>query len=102
MKLKKGDNVKVVLGKDKGKIAKIEKVFSKIGKVLVTGVNQYKRHLKGRSQSQPSEIVTIIKPLPLQNVAFVCPHCKLQTRVGYKIEKDNNKIKICRKCGKKV
>lgn len=102
MKLKKGDNIKVVSGKDKGKVAKIEKVLSKISKVVVTGVNQYKRHLKARSQGQPSEIVTIIKPLPLQNVALVCPHCKLQTRVGYKREKDNKKIRICRKCGKKI
>lgn len=101
MKLKKGDNVKVVSGKDKGKVAKIEKVFSKTGKVLVSGVNQYKRHLKARSQGQPSEIATIIKPLPLQNVALICPHCKLQTRVGYRIEK-NKKRRICRKCGKEI
>ena len=101
MKLKKRDNIKVVLGKDKGKVSKIEKVFSKTGKVLVSGVNQYKRHQKGRSQGQPSEIITIIKPLPLQNVALVCPHCKLQTRVGYKIEK-NKKVRICRKCNKGI
>ena len=63
MKLKKGDLVKVVLGKDKGKQAKIEKILPKIDKVLVTGVNQYKRHLKARAQGQSSEIVTITKPL---------------------------------------
>ncbi|MDO8583457.1 MAG: 50S ribosomal protein L24 [bacterium] len=101
MKLKKGDNVKVVLGKDKGKTAKIEKVFSKLGKVLVTGVNQYKRHLKARSQGQPSEIITITKPLPLGSVALLCPHCKLQTRIGFKIEK-SGKIRVCRKCDKKI
>ena len=50
MKLKKGDLVKIVLGKDKGREAKIEKVLSKIDKVLVTGINQYKRHLKARAQ----------------------------------------------------
>ena len=101
MKLKKGDNVKIVLGKDKGKEGKIEKVFGKIGKVLVTGVNQYKRHLKSRSQNQPSDIVTITKPLPLQNVALICPHCKAQTRVGFRIEK-NDKIRVCAKCDKKI
>ena len=94
--------MKVVSGKDKGKVSKVEKVFSKTGKVLVSGANQYKRHQKGRSQGQPSEIITIIKPLPVQNVAIICPHCKLQTRVGYKIEKDNSKIRICRKCGKGI
>lgn len=101
MKLKKGDNVKIVLGKDKGKEGKIEKVFGKVGKVLVTGINQYKRHLKARSQGQPSEIVTITKPLPLQNVALICPHCKVQTRIGFEIEK-NDKIRVCRKCDKKI
>lgn len=101
MKLKKGDNVKIVSGKDKGKTAKIEKVFSKLGKVLVTGINQYKRHLKARSQNQPSEIVTITKPLSVCNVALVCPHCKLQTRVGFEIEK-SGKIRVCRKCDKKI
>ncbi len=101
MKLKKGDNVKVVLGKDKGKTGKIEKVFSKTQKVLINGVNQYKRHLKARSQKEPSEIVTITKPLPIGSVAFICPHCKLPTRIGFSISKDD-KIRVCRKCGKKI
>ncbi|MDP2637934.1 MAG: 50S ribosomal protein L24 [Candidatus Levybacteria bacterium] len=101
MKLKKDDNVKIVSGKDKGKTGKIEKVFSKIGKVLVTGVNQYKRHLKARSQGQKSEIVTITKPLSMQNVALVCPNCKAQTRIGFRIEK-SGKIRVCRKCDKKI
>lgn len=101
MKLKKGDLVKIVSGKDKGKTGKIEKVLSKIEKVLITGINQYKRHLKARSQGQPSEIVTITKPLPAQNVAIICPHCKLQTRIGFKGAK-NDKIRVCRKCEKKI
>lgn len=101
MKLKKGDLVKIVLGKDKSKTGKIEKILPKIEKVLVTGINQYKRHLKARSQGQSSEIVTITKPLSSQNVALICPHCKLQTRIGFKIEK-NDKIRVCRKCDKKI
>ncbi|MDP2585922.1 MAG: 50S ribosomal protein L24 [Candidatus Levybacteria bacterium] len=101
MKLRKGDLVKIVSGKDKGKTGKIEKVLPKIEKVLVTGVNQYKRHLKARAQGQSSEIVTITKPLSSQNVALVCPHCKLQTRIGFRIEK-NDKIRVCRKCDKKI
>ena len=101
MKLKKGDSVKVVSGKDRGKIGKIEKVFGKIGRVLVTGVNQYKRHLKARSQGQSSEIVTITKPLPLQNVSLICPHCKVQTPIGFLLSK-NGKIRVCAKCDKKI
>jgi large subunit ribosomal protein L24 len=96
-KLKKGDEVVVVAGKDSGKKGKIEKVFSKTNKVLVSGVNLYKRHLKARSQKQPSEIITITKPLPVSNVILVCPKCKKQTRVGFKLEK-NDKKRICKKC----
>ncbi len=101
MKLKKGDLVKIVLGKDKGKEGKIEKVLSKLGRVLVEGVNQYKRHLKARSQSQSSEIVTITKPLPLGSVALICPRCKSLTRVGFRLEK-SGKIRVCRKCNKEI
>ena len=96
-KLKKGDEVKVVMGKDKGKTGKIEKVFPEIGKVLVSGVNQYKRHMKARSQNQPSEIATITKPLPVASVLLVCPKCHLPTRVGYTFE-DDKKRRVCKKC----
>ncbi len=101
MKLKKGDEVEIVKGKDKGKTGKIEKVFSKTGKVLVAGVNQYKRHIKARTQGQKSEIVTITKPLPVSNVAFLCPKCKKITRIGYEMTKDT-KVRICRKCEAKI
>ena len=97
MKLKKGDEVKVVRGKDKGRTGKIDRVLSKEDKVLVLGVNQYKRHMKARSQKQPSEIITIIKPLPVSNVLLVCPKSHLTTRVGFSIDKDQ-KIRICKKC----
>ena len=101
MKLLKGDNVKIVAGKDKGKSGKVEKVFTKTDKVLVEGVNQYKRHVKARVQGQTSEIMTITKPLPVANVQLVCPKCKKLTRVGYKMEKDK-KVRICRKCEKEI
>jgi large subunit ribosomal protein L24 len=101
MKLQKNDEVKVLRGKDAGKTGKLEKVYTKEMKVVVTGVNQYKRHVKARSQGQQSEIITITKPLPVSQVALVCPKCKQQTRVGYTVEKDK-KVRICRKCGKEI
>ncbi len=97
MKIKKGDTVKVVAGKDAGKTAKVQRVFEGDLKVLVEGINQYKKHIKARTQTQKSEIITITKPLPVSNVALICPKCKAQTRVGYKIEK-GEKTRICRKC----
>jgi len=97
MKLIKNDLVKIVTGKDKGKTGKVEKVFVKEAKVLVEGINQYKRHMKARQQGQQSEIITITKPVAVASVALICPKCKVQTRVGYIINKEN-KQRICRKC----
>lgn len=101
MKLKKGDNVKIKKGKDKGKSGKIEKVFPKAGKVLISNVNLFKRHLKARSQNQPSEIITLTKPLAEANVALVCPKCNKLTRIAYKIEK-GKKSRICKKCKSEI
>lgn len=106
MKLKKGDEIKVVLGKDKGKTGKIEKVFTKENAVLVGGVNEFKRHMKARQDGQTSDIVTITKPLNVAKVQLICPKCKKLTRVGYKVEKTKEgketKIRVCRKCGKEI
>ena len=99
-KLKKGDEVVVVVGKDKGKTGKIEKVFPKINKVLVLGINQYKRHLKARSQSQPSEIITKTLPLSIANVKLICSKCHLPTRVGFSFE--NQKDRVCKKCNQAI
>lgn len=107
MKLRKGDKVLVVAGKDKGKIEKIEKVYPKENKVLVSGVNQYKRHFKGRAQNQKSEIITLTKPLPVAAVSLICPKCNKVTRIGFKMGVDKSKekaekLRICRKCGKVI
>lgn len=101
MKLRKNDTVQVAIGKDKGKSGKIEKVFAKEAKVLVEGVNQFKRHLKARSQSQPAEIITISKPLPVSAVILICPKCKKPSRVGFEINKET-KNRICKNCGKVI
>lgn len=97
MKFKKGDEIKVTGGKDKGKTGKIEKVMPALGLVLVQGVNMYKRHLKARDPRRPAGIIDIVKPLALGNVALVCPKCKQQTRAGF-IWENGRKLRICRKC----
>jgi len=101
MKLKRQDEVIIVKGKDKGKKGKIEKVYIKEEMVLVPGMNLYKRHYKSRTQNKPSEIIEITKPFRVSNVALICPHCKEQTRVGYKVE-NKEKVRICKKCNKKI
>lgn len=101
MKLVKGDSVKVLAGKDKGKVGKIDKVYPKDNKVLVENVNQYKRHLKKRTQNEESQIVTITKPLPVASVSLICPKCNKLTRVGFKTEK-GKKTRVCKKCQKAI
>lgn len=101
MKLKKGDLIKIVRGKDSDKTGIVEKVYTKESKVLVNGVNQYKRHVKARMQGQKSEIITINKPLHVSSVILICPNCKKQTRAGYKLIK-GNKVRMCKKCGKEI
>lgn len=101
MKLIKGDLVKILKGKDKGKTGAVEKVLSSADMVFVAGINQFKRHFKSRTQNQKSDIITITKPLKAANVALVCPKCKKATKIGTKIEKDK-KIRFCRKCEKLI
>lgn len=98
MKLRKGDTVKIVAGKDRGKQGKIEKVFPKLGKVLIPGINIYKKHVKPRGEGKPGGIIDLVKPLPVTNVALLCPKCGKPTRIGFQIDKSGEKHRICRKC----
>lgn len=96
MKIRKGDTVVVLSGKDRGKQGKAERVFPKDGTVLVPGVNQYKKHVK-KQNDRPGEVVTISRPILVSRIAVVCPKCKQQTRVGYQLTA-GKKVRVCRKC----
>ena len=105
LKLKKGDQVIVLRGKDKGRKGKIEKIFPKTGKILIPGINVYKKHARQQSEKEPGGIIDIVKPLSVSNVALICPKCGKPTRIGYQIGKSGNlprgkvgKNRICRKC----
>jgi large subunit ribosomal protein L24 len=100
LKLKKGDKIKVLMGKDKGREAEVEKLLIKSGKVLVPGVNMYKKHVKG-VQGQKGGIYDVPRPLLFSKVALVCPKCKKATRVGFK-DVAGEKMRICRKCGREI
>ncbi len=100
MKIKKGDKVKILLGKDHGKEGKVEYVKGKDMKVFVSGVNLYKRHVRKMGDMEGG-IINLPKPLDISNVGLVCPNCNKITRVGYKIE-GTTKVRICRKCKKEI
>lgn len=101
MKLRKGDKVIITAGKDKGKSGKIEKIFPKNNRVLLPGLNVYKKHLKKRDEQHPGGIVDFSRPLPVSNVSLLCPKCNQPTRVGFLI-KNSQKKRMCRKCDSTV
>ena len=97
MTVKKGDNVVVIAGKDKGKTGKVTEVSPKDGKVLVDGVNIVTKHQKARKQGDKSQIVKKNAPIEASNVMVVCPVCGKATRVAHR-EIDGKKVRACKKC----
>lgn len=97
MKIKKGDKVKILRGKDKNRIGTVEVVLEKENKVLVSGVNVYKKHTKPRREGEKGGIIEKSRPLDVSKVALICPKCNQPTRVGYQIT-GNEKLRICKKC----
>ncbi len=100
LKIKKGDKIKVLIGKDKGREGEVEKVLLSTNRVLVPGVNIYKKHVKGVS-GQKGGIYDIPRPLAISKVALICPKCKKPTRVGFKFVSDE-KVRVCRKCDREI
>ena len=98
MKLKIKDKVLVTAGKDKGREGSIIKVLPSSSRVVVEGINKYKRHIKPRGKDQPGSILDRERPLPMANVALICPKCKKPTRIGFLVNKEGDKTRICRKC----
>ena len=98
MKLKVGDKVRVMVGKDKGKEGKITHTFKLENKVIVEGINMVKKHVKPRRQGETGGIVDAEGAIYASKVMPVCPKCGKATRVGHKIEGDK-KVRICKHCG---
>ena len=98
MKVKKGDTVVVLSGKDKGKQGKVQGTQPKASKVLVEGVNMVTCHTKPRRQGEEGGIVRREAALYASKVQVVCPKCGKGTRVAHKIE-DGKKIRVCKHCG---
>ena len=99
-KIKKGDKVFIISGKDKGKegeVTKIIKSSQNQDKALVQGINLVKRHRKAQGMSG-ADIIEKEMPLSVSNVMLVCPHCLAPTKVAFKELGDGSKGRICKKC----
>ena len=101
MKLRSGDTVRVMSGKDAGKEAKIARVIPKKNKVIVEGVATAKRHERPRGQTMQGGIIDKDMPIDASNVQIVCPKCG-PTRIGYRIDDDGEKTRVCVKCGEEI
>ena len=99
LKIKKGDRVRVLAGKDRGKEGNVTRVIPKAGKVIVDGVNVAKKHQKPTRATMQGGIIDKDMPIPVANVAIVCPSCGQAARIGYRFDPDGAKVRICRKCG---
>ena len=100
MKLRKGDTVVVIAGKDKGKQGEIARVLPASNKVIVNGVNVAKKHQKARSQVKQAGIIDRDMPLDASNVMYV--HKGKPTRIGYRVNADGTKVRIAKRNGEVI
>ncbi|HDG61867.1 MAG TPA: 50S ribosomal protein L24 [Thermotoga sp.] len=99
MKIKRGDLVEVISGKDKGKRGKVLRVIPRERKVIVEGVNMVKRHQRPIPQLREGGIIEREAPIYISKVMVVCPNCDRRTRVGFKVLENGDKVRYCKKCG---
>jgi large subunit ribosomal protein L24 len=100
MKIRKGDSVRVISGKDRGKVGEVKRVLPDQNRVVVEGVNIASRHTARRNEKQASEVKKIEMPISVSNVMLV--HKGEPTRVGFKVDAKGNKVRIARKSGDEI
>ena len=98
LKIRKGDTVQVIKGKDSGKKGKIINVYAGQRRALVEGVNTVKKHQRPTRQDQKGGIVTIEMPIQMANLMLVCKACNRPVRVGFLVTKEGVKSRICKAC----
>ena len=101
MKVKKGDKVVIIKGKDSGRNGTVDRTYPKQNKILVMGINVSKKHVKKSEQTPQGGVADVPRPFSVSNVLLVCPKCKKHSKIGYKVEK-GRKTRICKKCQSKI
>jgi large subunit ribosomal protein L24 len=97
MKLKKGDNVKIMGGKDRGKTGTVLRAMPEEDRVIVDGLNIFKKRSRPKKQGQKGEVVLVPRPMPASKVMLVCSNCKNPTRIGFRMD-GPRKVRYCKKC----
>ncbi len=101
MKIKTGDTVLIISGKDRGKKGKVIKALSGESRIIVEDANLRKKHVRPKRQGEKGQIVETAAPLDASNVKLICPKCKKPTRIGYKVA-EGGKYRICKKCRQEI
>lgn len=101
MKIRKGDTVKMLSGKDRGKTGKVLHALPSEEKVSVEGLNLMKKHLRPRKRGERGQIASIPMLVSVAKVMLVCPKCARSARVGYGIA-EGRKHRACKKCGSEI
>ncbi len=101
MNIIKNDNIYIIKGKDRGKKGKVKSILTKENKVIISGLNKYKKHIKPTKQNPQGGIIDIELPVSLSNVMLICPSCSKTTKTASKILKDK-KVRICKKCKQSI
>jgi large subunit ribosomal protein L24 len=101
MNIKKGDEVKVLAGKDKGKTGKVLESIPESGRIVAEGLNIHVRYSRPKKQGEKGQRVEFPGQIPVAKVQLICPHCGKPTRVGHSIT-DAGKFRKCMKCGKNI
>ncbi len=97
MKIKTGDNVKIMSGKDKGKTGKVLIARPAEGKVVIEGLNLFAKRSRPKQQGQKGETVFVPRALPASRVMLVCANCKNAARAGFR-EEGGRRVRYCKKC----
>ena len=98
MRIKKGDTVEVISGKDKGKRGEILKVIPKKDRVIVEGVNIVNRHVSPTQDMPQGGIIENEAPIHISNVMLVCPRCDERSRFGVEVLDNGDKVRVCKSC----
>lgn len=100
--VKKGDTVVVLVGKDRDRRGKVLRVLPREGKVVVEGINVYKRHSKPTQTMPQGGRIEKALPMPVCKVMVVCPKCNRPTRIGRDVTQDNSRVRVCKRCGREI
>ena len=101
MKVKKGDTVLIISGKDKGKKGKIIQALPKENRISVEGINLRKKHQRPRKQGEKGQVVLLPALMSVSNAKLICPKCGKASRIGYTFA-NKKKVRICKKCKEQI